>query len=117
MFREARLTSASGVRRHFRPIIEDVDDRLPDLIQEWDLCQKNPLDKETFSDTALLNPTVSLTSDYRVVARPHRTRVPRASVARADLHLGLEMQNNPGGQCLRRQIGEHIAPDSSTISG
>ena len=37
-----------GVRRHFRPFIEDVDDRLPDLIQEGDSCQKYPLYKETF---------------------------------------------------------------------
>ena len=37
-----------GVRRHFRPFIEDVDDRLRDLIQERDSCQKYPLYKKTF---------------------------------------------------------------------
>ena len=40
-------------RCHYRPFIEDVDDRLPDLIQEGDSCQKYPLDSETFSDTGL----------------------------------------------------------------
>ena len=38
----------SASRRHFRPFIEDVDDRLPDLIQEWNSCQTKPLDKGTF---------------------------------------------------------------------
>ena len=36
------------IQRHFGPFIEDVDDRLPDLIQEWDRCQKNSLYKGTF---------------------------------------------------------------------
>ena len=48
VFPQARLARPSGSRRHFRPFIEDVDDRLPDLIQEGDSCQKYPLSKETF---------------------------------------------------------------------
>ena len=39
----------NGIPRHLRPFIEDVDDRLHDLIQgDRDSCQKYPLDKETF---------------------------------------------------------------------
>ena len=34
--RHPRLARPKGVRRHFRPFIEDVDDRLRDLIQESD---------------------------------------------------------------------------------
>jgi hypothetical protein len=30
------------------PFIEDVDDRLPDVIPAQDSCQTNPLDKGTF---------------------------------------------------------------------
>ena len=47
MFPQARLARPSGIRRHFGPFIEDVDE-LPDLIQEADSCQKYPLVKETF---------------------------------------------------------------------
>ena len=50
----------SGIRCHYRPFIEDVDDRLPDLIQERDLCQTYPLDKGLFSDTGLHLSTRSL---------------------------------------------------------
>ena len=34
VFPQARLARPSGGRRHFGPFIDDVDDRLPDLIQE-----------------------------------------------------------------------------------
>jgi hypothetical protein len=34
VFRQARIARPSRIPRHFRPFIEDVDDRLPDLIQE-----------------------------------------------------------------------------------
>ena len=43
-----RLARPRGVRRHVRPLIEYVDERLPDLTQVGDSCQKYPLNKGTF---------------------------------------------------------------------
>ena len=43
----------SRIRRRFRPFIEDVDDRLPDLIWVCGSCQTNPLSKGLFSDMAV----------------------------------------------------------------
>ena len=87
--RHPRLARPKGVRRHFRPFIEDVDDRLRDLIQESDSGQKYPLYKETFFDTGLLN------AIRWTVAGPQRARFPRASVARADLYVGWDA-HQPG---------------------
>jgi hypothetical protein len=43
-----RFGRPKGVRCHLGPFIEDVEERLRDLIQWRDSCQTNPLDKETF---------------------------------------------------------------------
>ena len=40
-------------RCHYRPFIEDVDDRLPDLIQEGDSVRNIPWIEGLFSDTGL----------------------------------------------------------------
>jgi hypothetical protein len=46
--RHPRLARPKSIQCHFRPFIEEADDRLRDLIQERDSCQNYPLDKETF---------------------------------------------------------------------
>ena len=45
--RHPRLARPKSVRRHFRPFIEDVDDRLPDQIRRA-FMSKYPLNKGTF---------------------------------------------------------------------
>jgi hypothetical protein len=80
----------SRIRRRFRPFIEDVDDRLPDLIPRVIDVRRIPLLKGLFSDTALSLEAIRL----EVVAIPGRERV-HALPLRVRTHVSGQESGQP----------------------
>ena len=119
---------------HFRPFIENVDDRLPDLFQERVHVRSNLQIKRLFSDTALLSASVYHAEwFFRAASAPRRHQIagcyeaasdarPRASVARTDLYFGLGYRPVGAKVQIHRMTmpptprSHHSHADSSTIS-